>query len=84
MSNPCANEFTKKFNLVFIETIQRFEDIHLRRLPIETELNEIHFLLKFRHPVEKKTNETWSSKQVKKNTIQKKYKKILDINNGVW
>jgi len=60
ISNPCASEFTKKFNLVFIETIQWLEDIHLRKFSIETELNEMHCLLNFRHPVEKQTNETWS------------------------
>jgi len=58
-SNPCASELTKKFNLVFIETIQWLEDIHLRRFSIETELHEMHCLLNFRHPVEKQTNETW-------------------------
>jgi hypothetical protein len=61
ISNPCASEFTKKFNLVFIETIQWLEDIHLRKFSIETELNEMHCLLNFRHPVEKQTNEPWSS-----------------------
>lgn len=61
MSNPYAKEFTKKLNLVFFETILWVKDIHLRRFPIETGLNEKRFLLKFRHSVKKQTNEPWSS-----------------------